>query len=124
MTKLKFHKTYGWEEDGHIHINQFQLIQMKEVISIISSLNLQEGKKTRIALDGIHLGALGIFLTSSKGPDLLKALSASPELHHDIYAVAAKRAALAEFKNHLASNLSEGEWQGFFSRTRGYSGMA
>jgi hypothetical protein len=114
LTKLKYHKTYGWQEDGHIHINKFQLVQMREFIAIITSLDLRESKKTRIALGDIHLGALGVLLTSSEGPALLKALAASPELHHDIYAVAAKRAALAEFKSHLASTLSEGEWQAFF----------
>jgi len=116
LTKLKYHKTYGWQEDGHIHINKFQLIQMKEFISIISSLDLRKSKKTRIALGDVHLGALGVLLTSSEGPALLKALAASPELHHDIYAVAAKRAALAEFKSHLESTLSEGEWQNFFEQ--------
>src|ERR1700690_1344366 len=79
LTKLKYHKTYGWQEDGHIHINKFQLIQMKEFIAIITSLDLREGKKTRIALGDIHLGALGVLLTSSEGPALLKALAASPE---------------------------------------------
>ena len=87
---------------------------MKEFISIIINLDLQESRKTLIDLGDIQLGALGVLLTSSEGPALLKALAASPELHHDIYAVAAKRAALAEFKNHLASTLSEGEWQAFF----------
>ncbi|MBA2589661.1 MAG: DUF4263 domain-containing protein [Alphaproteobacteria bacterium] len=35
-------------------------------------------------------------------------------MHHDIYAVATKRAALAEFEQRLASNATEKEWQSFF----------
>jgi hypothetical protein len=89
---------------------------MKEFISIISSLDLRESKTTRINLGDVHLEALSILLSSSEGPALLKALARSPELHHDIYAVAAKRAVLAEFKSHLASALSEGEWQAFFEQ--------
>ena len=38
----------------------------------------------------------------------------SPDLHHDVYAVAAKRAALDTFEANLAAELSEGEWQAFF----------
>lgn len=114
ITKLQYHKTYGWREDGHIIVNHFQIEQMKEFISIISSLDLRDAKKTRISLDNIHIGALGALLTSTKGASLLQELAASPELHRDIYAVAAKRAALAEFEGNLSADLSEPEWQRFF----------
>ena len=68
---------------------------MKEFIAVISSLDLREAQKTRISLDNIHFGALGALLSSTKGAALIKELATSPELHHDIYAVATKRAALA-----------------------------
>lgn len=116
ITKLQYHKTYGWRKDSQLVVNQFQISQMKEFISIISSLDLRDAKKTRISLDNIHIGALGALLTSTKGAALIRELAASPELHHDIYAVAAKRASLAEFQNNLAGNLSEPEWQSFFER--------
>lgn len=46
---------------------------------------------------------------------MIRELAASPELHHDIYAVAAKRAALTKFEAMLSnSKLSEAEWQAFF----------
>jgi hypothetical protein len=58
ITKLKFHKTYGWREDGHVQVNHFQLEQMKEFVAIISSLDLRDAKKTRIIpltiLRGLH----------------------------------------------------------------------
>jgi len=116
ITKLKYHKTRGWLEDGHVHVNHFQIAQMKEFISIISSLDLRDAKKTRISLDNIHIGALGALLTSTKGAVLIKELAASPELHHDIYAVGAKRRALREFHRNLGDSLSEPKWQQFFER--------
>jgi flavodoxin len=114
ITKIKFHKTRGWVEDGHVHVNHFQMAQMREFVSIISALDLRDAKKTRIALDNIHIGALGALLSSTKGAELLKELATSPDLHQDIYAVAAKRSALAEFQNKLGTDLSEQDWQHFF----------
>lgn len=114
ITKLTFHKTHGWREVSHIQVNQFQLAQMKEFLSIISNLNLGEAKKTRLSLDNVNIGALGALLSSSKGGELIRELAKTPELHHDIYAVAAKRKVLAEFKAKLGSNAPEAEWQAFF----------
>ncbi len=114
ITKLTFHKTHGWHEDSHIQVNHFQLAQMKEFLSIISSLNLSEARKTRLSLDNIDIGALGALLGSSKGAELIRELARTPELHHDIYAVAAKRKALAEFKQRMGTDMPEKEWQAFF----------
>jgi hypothetical protein len=115
ITKLQYHKRFGWRRDGHVQVNGFQLAQMREFISIISSLDLRDAKKTRILLDdSIHVGALGALLSSTKGASLIRDLAANPELHHDIYAVAAKRAALAEFESNLHEGLSESQWQAFF----------
>jgi hypothetical protein len=120
ITKLQFHKTHGWREDGHIQVNQFQLAQIKESLSIISSLDLSELKKTRLSLDNLQVGALGTLLSSTKGAALISELAKSPELHQDIYAVAAKRAALAEFKEKLnAEGISAPDWPGFFERETG-----
>lgn len=116
ITKLQYHKRNGWTSDGHIQVNHFQISQMKEFISIISSLDLRDTKKTRISLDNIHIGALGALLTSTKGASLLRELASSPELHQDVYAVAAKRATLEEFERNLNEDLAEGEWQAFFER--------
>jgi hypothetical protein len=117
ITKLQFHKTYGWRPDGHIQVNQFQLAQIKEFLSIIASLDLSDAKKTRLSLDNLHVGALGTLLSSTKGAALISELAKSPDLHQDIYAVAAKRAALAEFQDKLdTENASEPDWQGFFER--------
>jgi hypothetical protein len=116
ITKIKYHKTRGWLLDGSVHVNSFQISQMKEFISIISSLDLRDAKRTRISLENIHIGALGALLTSTKGAALIRELASSPELHQDIYAVAAKRSALNEFKTNLAADLSESDWQEFFER--------
>lgn len=56
-------------------------------------------------------------LGSPTGAELLKKLSRSPELHQDVYAVAAKRAALAEFDAMLRMpETNEPGWQAYFER--------
>lgn len=114
LTKLVYHKTYGWRADGHIQVNHFQLAKMKEFLSIISNLNLSDATKARISLDNVNIGALGALLGSSKGADLIRELAETPELHHDIYAVAAKRKALAEFEERMGKGAPEKDWQAFF----------
>jgi hypothetical protein len=80
IIKLKYNKRYGWHIDGEIILNHFQIVQMQEFVSIISSLDLRETKKTRIALENIHFGALGTLLKSNEGTALLQKLAASPTL--------------------------------------------
>ncbi|QHO73400.1 hypothetical protein ACH79_12775 [Bradyrhizobium sp. CCBAU 051011] len=115
ITKLQLHSRFGWRERGSVHINGFQLAQMREFLSIVSTLDLSDARKTRISLDNIHLSALGALLGSTKGAELIRELAATPELHHDIYAVATKRSALAEFDAMLKEDgVSEPDWQAFF----------
>ncbi|NPV22317.1 Shedu immune nuclease family protein [Bradyrhizobium aeschynomenes] len=115
ITKIKFHKRLGWRVETQLQVNDFQLAQIRDFLAIISSLNLQNAKKTRVLLDEtIHVDALGALLSSSKGAALIKELATNPELHQDIYAVSAKRTALAEFSENLNRELSEAAWQGFF----------
>lgn len=116
ITKLQYHKRYGWRPDGYVQVNHFQAAQMKEFVAIISSLDLRDAKKARLTLDDIHISALSVLLTSTRGAALIRELASSPELHQDIYAVAAKRAALSEFERNLSEDLSEPEWQQFFER--------
>ena len=116
ITKLIFHKRLGWRPDGHIQVNHFQLSQMKEFLSILSNLNLSDAKKARLSLDNINIGALGALLGSTKGAELIRELAKTPELHQDIYAVAAKRGALAEFEAKLGTGAAEAEWQAFVAR--------
>jgi hypothetical protein len=117
ITKLTFNKRFGWREDSHVQLNGFQISQMKEFLAIISSLDMRDAKKTRIMLDDtIHVAALSSLLSSSRGASLIRELAANPELHHDIYAVAAKRSSLAEFEEKLSSGASESEWQRFFEK--------
>lgn len=116
ITKLQYHKTRGWWPAGHVQVNPFQLAQIREFLSIISNLNLHDADKTRISLDNVHIGALGALLNSTKGAALIRELAATPELHQDIYAVAAKRTALAEFESKLRGDVSEPEWQDYFEK--------
>jgi len=115
ITKLGLNARRGWREESQVTLNHFQFAQLKEFVSIISSLDLSDAKKTRISLDNIHIGALGSLLSSTKGAELIAELASSPELSHDIYAVAAKRVAPAEFEKKLSeSDVTEGEWQNYF----------
>lgn len=114
ITKLKFHKRYGWQQDGCVHINHFQAAQMKAFLSIISNLNLSDARKARLSLENLNVGALGALLGSSKGAELIRELASTPELQQDIYAVATKRQALVDFERKMAANTSEKEWQEFF----------
>jgi hypothetical protein len=116
ITKLQYHKKYGWRVAEHIQVNRFQAAQMKEFVSIISSLDLRDAKKTRISLDSIDVSTLGALLATTKGASLIRELASNPELHQDVYAVAAKRAALADFQSNLASAIPEREWQAFFEQ--------
>ena len=108
VTKLRYHKTHGWLEDGHVQVNHFQLSQMKEFLDIISNLNLSDAQKTRLSLDNINVGVL---LSSSKGAELMRELAQTPELREDIYALAAKRRTLAAFETMMAAKPAEAEWQ-------------
>ncbi|WP_426017117.1 Shedu anti-phage system protein SduA domain-containing protein [Brevundimonas sp. DWR2-3-1b1] len=114
LTKLKWHKLRGWELDGHMQVNRFQLSQIGQFLGIIQSLDLSDANTSRLSLDAINLGALGELIGSNKGADLLRKLAETPELHQDIYAVASKRQALADFEAKIGTGASEGVWQAFF----------
>lgn len=101
ITKLLFSRG-KWREDGHVKVSPFQ------------SLNLSDARKARVSLENLDIGALGSLLSSSKGPELVRKLAESPDLHQDIYALAAKRTALEEFESRMGKNQSEGDWQAFF----------
>ena len=114
ITKLQYHKTHGWNEVGHIQVNHFQLAQINQFLSIIAHLDLSDAHKARLSLDNLNLGAFEALLNSTRGPQIIEQLAQSPELHHDIYAIASKRDALATFKQMLGSDASEADWQAFF----------
>jgi hypothetical protein len=114
LTKFKWHKTRGWELDERLQVNGFQLAQIKQFLTIISNLDLSDAQKTRLSLENVNVAALGTLLSSSKGVELVRELAETPELHQDIYAVAAKRTALREFEARVNAPTSEGEWQAFF----------
>lgn len=113
ITKLVFGRG-KWREDGHVNVTHFQLAQINAFLSLISSLNLSDAAKARVSLENVDIGALGSLLSSSKGPELVRKLAESPDLHQDIYAVAAKRAALEQFEARMGREISEADWQRFF----------
>jgi hypothetical protein len=116
LTKLTYHKTYKWREDGCIRINNFYLSHLMQFVSLLAALDLSDAKKARISLDRVQLETLKTLVASPQGNELLKSLSNAPELHNDIYAVAAKREALREFQSNLEKSVSEPDWQAFFER--------
>ncbi|NZD64919.1 DUF4263 domain-containing protein [Rhizobium sp. WYCCWR 11290] len=116
LTKLKFQKGRGWEPDGHIQVNSFHLSQLRQFVSLIASLDLSDAGKAKIAIEGVQVETLRTLLNSSKGTELLRGLSSSPDLHFDVYAVAAKKAALKEFAEKLTERRAEPEWQAFFEK--------
>lgn len=118
LTKIKYHKARGWEEDGHVHVNDFQLAQINQFISIISTVDLSHTKKARLSLENLSVESLASLLNSTRGSELIEQLAHSPELHHDIYAVASKRKALSQFEAMLGQGKTEPEWQAFFEENK------
>jgi hypothetical protein len=116
ITKLRFHKRFGWQDDGHIQVNYCQAAQMAQLLSIISHLDLSDATKARVSLEHVDVAALGTLLGTDKGAAIVKELAETPSLHQDIYAVASKRQALAEFDGMLGAGHNEREWQAYFER--------
>jgi Domain of unknown function (DUF4263) len=114
ITKMKHHKIFGWSADGEIKVSKFQLLQIKQFLSIITQIDLSDEQAMRLSLDNLNLGALGTILNSTKGPELLAKLAEAPELHTDVYAIASKRQALEDFEKRLSGNENERSWQDFF----------
>jgi hypothetical protein len=114
ITKLRLHVRHGWYEDGCVQVNHCQAAQMTQLLSIISHLDLSDATKAKVSLENVDIAALGALLGTDKGAAIVKELADAPELHQDIYALASKRAALAEFEQKLGSDASEREWQDYF----------
>jgi hypothetical protein len=114
ITKMRWTKRDGWHEDGHVQVNNFQAARIAEFAGVIARLDLSDAKKAKLSLDNIHVGDLAALLNSTKGPALVKELAETPSLRQDIYAVAAKRKALAEFERMLGAGHNERQWQTYF----------
>jgi hypothetical protein len=114
LIKLTHHKTYGWREDSRVQITHFQLAQIRDFLRIIASLDFGDARKTKVSLENVSLAALTSLLTSNKAADVIAQLAESPELHQDIYALAAKRSVLDDFEHRMGKGLSEADWQAFF----------
>jgi hypothetical protein len=116
IVKLKWTKPLGWHEHEAVHVNHFQAARMADLVALLSHLNLTDATKARMSLDNVNVGDLSALLSSTKGAAIVRELAESPELHQDIYAIASKRAALAEFEEMLGKSLNEAEWQAYFER--------
>jgi len=114
IIKMKYHKIHGWNEDESITVNRFDLSNILAFSSIISTLDFSDSKKTKINLGAIGIEQLQSLLASSSAPEIIHNLSNSPNLDRDIYALASKKKALAQFKANLNQPLTESEWQNFF----------
>lgn len=116
ITKLKWSRRDGWQEEANIRLNYFTTARMTEFVALFSHLDLGDAQKARLSLDSVNVSDLSALLASTKGAAVIQELAESPQLHQDIYAVAAKRAALAEFEGMLGQSLREAEWQAYFER--------
>lgn len=115
ITKLQFNKRKGWYVDGEVTFNRFNSSKLAAILNVLSSLDLTEPTKAKIDLRQVQVGQLTSLLKTDKGRALVQRLSQSPELEHDIVAIAAKRRALDHFRTLLhKADTSEPEWQAFF----------
>ena len=115
ITKLKFNKSNGWHVDSEVVVNRFNGSKLAAMLSVLSSLDLAEPTKAKIDLREVSVHQLTSLLGTDKGRTLVQRLSQSPELEHDIVAVAAKRRALDDFRRLLErGDTPEPEWQAFF----------
>lgn len=115
ITKLKHTKSWGWYMDGEVVVSRFDGSKFAAMLSVLSSLDLAEPTKAKIDLRDVQVHQLTSLLGTSKGRALVQRVSQSPELEHDIVAVAAKRQALGEFERLLAADgTTEPAWQAFF----------
>ncbi len=121
--KLKFHKTYGWQPDGSISLNGFQLEKIRRLTEVIASLDLADAQKTRLDLSQISIERLADLLDSDKAEEFTEKLSQSPNLKTDIFALETKRRALCEFEDLLSDDRSEADWQSFFERNQWIFGI-
>lgn len=114
ITKLQ-QTAKGWDVVGEVALNQFDGEKLGAFLEILSSLDLAQPTKARISLGEIRIGQLSTLLKTDKGKKLVERLSQSPDLEHDIIAVAARRRALTQFEEMLAGEgVTEAEWQAFF----------
>lgn len=114
LTKLKFHKTRGWQEDGVIQVNNFGVDHIRAFLAILSTIKIPDGQKAKINLKDVNLEAFASILDSPDASRLLKEISSSPNLHEDIYALASKRNAIEKYRELLSLDTSEPTWQEFF----------
>lgn len=116
ITKLRFHRRYGWSLDGEIVLNNFDSKNLQNFLSVLNSLDMRDASKAKIDLAGVQLEKLSTILASDQSATLLNELANSPLLEKDIYAVAAKRNSLALFRQMMNEERSELEWQKFFEK--------
>lgn len=116
LTQLRFYKGRGWYEDQHIAFNGLDSAIVRNLIATLSMLDLSNPEKAKIDLGSISTDQLLQLTAASDAQSLLEALANHEGVKRDVFAVKAKRDALAEYKTLLDGNASESEWQSFFER--------
>lgn len=114
IIKLKKKGKQAWQVDSAVSVSNITMSHISAFLSLLNGIEFQTSEKTRLNLSQLNVSALGAILSSSSGADLVKRLSESPELEHDIIAVEEKRRALVRFDSMLQGGATEAEWQHFF----------
>ncbi|MFA6038358.1 MAG: Shedu immune nuclease family protein [Legionellales bacterium] len=109
LIKLKNNK-----QTEKISLSSFGLEKILEFNKLIEQLDLHETSSQKISLKNVDERQFFSILKENK--ELIEQLQNNPDLKNDIIALGHKRTVLQNFQNMLVNeNVSETEWQDFFS---------
>lgn len=132
LIKIRFNEHQEWQIDGELKVSKFEITKLKEFISLLTALDLEDAAKTRISLGAAHIDVLDTILRTDSGPEVLKKIAENPSLSEDIFALAHKKLELEVFNklltqlgsykstyiadHHLNKTGEEDIWQNYFER--------
>ena len=97
LTKLRLSEG-NWVPELELNLSSFLLAKMKDFLQLLSSLDLKDAQKNRIALQNeIDPDALTGLLKTDAASKILQFLEHNPNLSRDVFAIASKEEALKEF---------------------------
>ncbi|SFR56686.1 Shedu immune nuclease family protein [Litoreibacter janthinus] len=108
---LRHRKNSGWYWVEELKLNGFDARKVRDLLAILSSLDIEPTERVRVDLPAISLDDLLEFEESSS---IIKDLAQDPRFKKDVFAIGAKRLVLQEFRKKLDAETRETEWQIFF----------